>query len=240
MARSLRANSIVGPLPGWPAGGWGVRAGVAAMPGVRPGAGPNGSVWMRDGVEADRGQAGADLVHERRRPAQVCLGVAGRLELGEQRRGETACAVEVAAFEVVRAGTAVVDVGADVRERGEERAGLGGEGVVAAAACAVQPPDLPIGVLLRQRVEHGEDRGGADAGADQQDRRVGPVEDEGAARRGDVELVADGEPGVQIAAGGAVVLALDGDPVVAGVGRSGEGVVAEHRPLLARRAGSAA
>ena len=58
-----------------------------------------------------------------------------------------------------------------------------------------------------------------------------PVEDEGAARCCDVELVADGEPGVQVAAGGAVVLALDGDPVVAGVGRSGEGVVAEHRPL---------
>ena len=61
---------------------------------------------------------------------------------------------------------------------------------------------------------------------------MGPVEDEAATRRRDVELVADGEPGVQIAAGGAVVFALDGDPVVAGVGRSGEGVVAQHRPLL--------
>ena len=48
MARLLRANSIVGPFPGWPAGGWGARAGVAAMPGVRPGAGPKGSVWMRE------------------------------------------------------------------------------------------------------------------------------------------------------------------------------------------------
>ena len=66
------------------------------------------------------------------------------------------------------------------------------------------------------------------------------VEDEGAARCCDLELVADGEAGVQVAAGGAVVLALDGDPVVAGIGRPGEGVVAEHRPLLARRAGSAA
>src|SRR5919198_1880590 len=45
----LRAKSIVGPFPGRPAGGWGVRAGVAAMPGVRPGAGPNGSVWIRAG-----------------------------------------------------------------------------------------------------------------------------------------------------------------------------------------------
>ena len=75
------------------------------------------------GVDPHRRQAGADLVHERRRPAQVRLGIARWLELGEQRRGETARAVEVAAFEVVGAGTAVVDVRAGVRERGEERRG---------------------------------------------------------------------------------------------------------------------
>ena len=109
---------------------------------------------------------------------------------------------------------------------------LGGERVVAAAACAVQPPDLPVGMLLRERVQHGEHRGGADPGADQQDGGVATVEDEGAARRCDVESVADGEPGVQVAAGRAVGLALDGDPVVAGVGRSGQGVVAEQRPLF--------
>ena len=51
------------------------------------------------------------------------------------------------------------------------------------------------------------------------------VEDEGAARRRDFELVSDGEPRMQIAARGAVVLALDRDPVVAGVGRTAEGVV---------------
>src|SRR5947209_20324204 len=48
MARLLRANWMVGPFPGRPAGGWGVRAGLAAMPGVTLGAGPNGSVWMRE------------------------------------------------------------------------------------------------------------------------------------------------------------------------------------------------
>ena len=34
-------------VPGLPAGGWGALACAAAMPGVIPGAGPNGSVWMR-------------------------------------------------------------------------------------------------------------------------------------------------------------------------------------------------
>jgi hypothetical protein len=45
--------------------------------------------------------------------------------------------------------------------------------VVAVAARAVQPPDLALGVLLRERVEHGDDRRRPDPGADQQHRRVG-------------------------------------------------------------------
>ena len=48
-ARLLRLNSIVGPLPGVPAGRWGDRDGAESMPGVWPGAGPNSSTWMRPG-----------------------------------------------------------------------------------------------------------------------------------------------------------------------------------------------
>jgi hypothetical protein len=177
------------------------------------------------GVEADRGQAGAHLLNEWCRTAQVCLGLARWLELGEQRRGETAGAVVITAFAVVGTGSAVVDAGTNVRERSEERARLGGEGLVTVAACAVQPPDLPIGMLLRQGVKHGRDRRRADAGADQQQGRVRAVEDERAAGCGDVELVADGEPGVEIAADGAVGFPLDGDPVVPGAGRSRQRVV---------------
>ena len=125
---------------------------------------------------------------------------------------------------------------------------LGGEGLLTPAARAVQPPDLPVGMLLRQGVEHGHDRRGADAGADQQHGRMGPVEDEGAARRCDIELIADGEPGVEIAAGAAVGFPLDGDAVMAGAGRSRQRVVAEHdrswirsvRYWPGRAAGSAA
>src|SRR6188472_2870068 len=127
-----------------------------------------------------------------------------------------ACAVEVTAFEVVRTGAAVVHLGAHIRERPEESPGLLCERVVAAAARAVQPPDLPIGMLLLQRVKHGENWGCTDPRADQQHGRMRPVEDEGATRCRDVELVAESKPGVQIAAGGAVMFALDGDPVVAG------------------------
>src|SRR4051794_6515566 len=134
------------------------------------------------GVEADGRQAGADLIHEWCWPAEVCDCVARWPEIGEQRRGETSGTVEVATLEVVGVWAAVADVGAHVRERGKERAGFGGEGVVAAAAGAVEPPDLSVGMLLRQGMQHGEDRGNPDACADQQYGRVGLVEDERASR----------------------------------------------------------
>ena len=109
-----------------------------------------------------------------------------------------------------------------------------------AVACAVQPPDFSLGVSVSQRVEHREHGGGTYAGADQEHRVVCFVEDERAARRGDVELVADGQPSVQIAAGGAIVLALDRDAVVAGAGRPGQRVVPQQPTAAARPAGSAA
>src|SRR3954470_17384455 len=68
------------------------------------------------------------------------------------------CAVEVAAFEIVRVGPAVGHVAADVPERRDEAAGLRGERVLAAAARAVQPPDLALGTFLCERAEHGENR----------------------------------------------------------------------------------
>src|SRR5262245_15990742 len=81
-------------------------------------------------------------------------------------------------------------------------------------------------------VEHGEHWSGADAGADQQDRRRRPVEDEGAAGCSDFELIADPKAGVQVAAGYALAFTLDGDPVVAGPWRPGHRVIAEHRRLV--------
>src|SRR5205085_11131615 len=85
--------------------------------------------------------------------------------------------------------------------------------------------------LLHQGVKHGENGGGTDSGADQQHGRMRRVEDERAAWCGDVELVADGEPRVQIAAGGTAGFAFDGDPVVGRSGWSGEGVVAQDRSM---------
>ena len=143
------------------------------------------------GVDSDRRQARADLVHERRGPTQVCLGVVRRLQLGQLGSGETARGVEVAASDVVRARTAVVHVRVCVRERGDESPSLCGERVLSVVSCGVQAPDLAIGVLLRQRVKHGEHGGGSDPGTDQQHGCIRLVEDEGAARCRDFELVTE-------------------------------------------------
>ena len=233
MARSLRANSIVGPFPG-SAGRWvGRPRGRRRDAGRQARRGPERLGVDARGVEPDRRQAGADLLHERRRPAHVGLGIARRLELGEQRRGEAArrCRSRGPRGRPGRGGCSRRGCGRSGARRGARgpRRRRGGRGRCARRA-ATRSPDrsapaasawsmartgvAPIPALI------------SSTGASR------PVEDEGAARRRDVELVADGEPGVQIAAGGAVVFALDGDPVVAGTGRSRERVVAEQRPLV--------
>src|SRR4051794_13053051 len=58
-----------------------------------------------------------------------------------------------------------------------------------------------------------------------------PVEDEGPSRRRDLELATDRNLGVQVAAGDAVVFALDGDSVVVATRSCRERIVAEYRPL---------
>ena len=76
--------------------------------------------------------------------------------------------------------------------------------MLAGVAGAVQPPDLAIGVFVRQGPEHGEHRRRADAGADQEHRRGRLVEDERTPRRGGLQLVADGRTGVHETAARAV------------------------------------
>src|SRR3954466_3320172 len=190
----------------------------------------------RLGVDVEREnpqarQAGADVVHERRRPAQVRLRVEGRFELGNNRPGETARAVEAPARHVIRIGAAVVKAAARVRERVQKGSGLGSKWMLAAVACAVQPPDGSIGVLLHQCVEHGEHGCGPDPGAHQQYWCARPVQDERSARGRDVEPVADGQTCAQIPAHRAAELTLDTDPVVVCPRRSGHRVVPQQRLL---------
>ena len=81
-----------------------------------------------------------------------------------------------------------------------------GERVLLRAAGAVQPPDLPaLATRGGQLVEHGQHRGHADAGREQQHRPVVVlVEDEVAARRGDFEVGSRLQHRVQVAGDEAV------------------------------------
>ena len=124
------------------------------------------------------------------------------------------------------AGAAVGHDAVGVREAGEQRFDLVAEGVFVAVARAVQPPHRPRAPLARQRVEHRQHRGRADAGADQHDRPRAGAQGEGAARSGRVDRVADGGVLVQVAAGGA--LALDADPVAVLAGDVRERVAADQ------------
>src|SRR5262249_16232178 len=134
--------------------------------------------------------------------------------------------------DVFRDGLAVADVGTYVWQRREKAAHLGGERMFAAAACAVQPPDLSLGTLVRQRVKHGEQWRRADARTDEKHGAALRLADEGSRRRGNIDAVVDLEPGVQIAAGRAAAFALDADPVVADPRRPGQRIVAQQRPVL--------
>src|SRR5881227_2927817 len=99
--------------------------------------------------------------------------------------------------------------------------------MVMAAARSVEPPDFSLRMLVGKCVEHRQDWSCPNPCADQEQRRVARVKREGAAGRGDLELIPHTQPGVQVSTRGPVMLALDADPVIARVRRSAEGVIAQ-------------
>src|SRR6202034_763553 len=114
---------------------------------------------------------------------------------------------------------AVEDVLAGVRECRQQVAGLGGQSVLIPAARRVQPPDLTLGFLGGELVQHGEHWGCPDPGRDQDDRFRAVLKYEVAARGGDVEDRALPECAVQVSADQAVLCKFDADPVRASAGR---------------------
>ena len=150
---------------------------------------------------ARRAQPGGQPVEERRRPAEVVLGVARDAERGERVRVDAALGVVVAAEHVARLGPAVEHVQAPVREPPDQLADLLAERVLAAVAGAVDPPDVALRPLGRERVQHREHGRRADAGAQQRDgAAAGAVEHERPARARQLEHVAGLDGRVQVAA----------------------------------------
>ena len=167
----------------------GQRFATAEALGVDPGSG-----------DAPRGEAGGDLAHEARRAAQVEVAVAADSQRLEASCVEMAGLVEVPPGNVSGFGPAVGDVTPAARQRSDETARVGREGMALAAAGAVQPPDLPLRARRGKRVQHRQHRRRADARADEGYRPFALRQDETAPRRAHLEHVARAHPPVQVSA----------------------------------------
>ena len=95
----------------------------------------------------------------------------------------------------------------------EERADLRRKRMLAAIAGTVNPPDLSRRLLGGQCVQHCEDRGGADAGADKDHGTIALLQRKGAARGAHVENIAWLNPRIDVSPGGAMRLPLDADAI---------------------------
>ena len=91
------------------------------------------------------------------------------------------------------------------------------------------PTRSPGGTCGRERVQHGQHRGGADAGRQQQHRSLVVAEREGPSWSRDVDRGAGMRVGAQEAAGRAVGFLLDADAVVPVAGRAGQRITADDR-----------
>src|SRR5262245_61501423 len=85
--------------------------------------------------------------------------------------------------------------------------------MLAAVAGTVNPPNLPPSLLGGQCVQHSEDWGGADAGADKDDGTLALPQRKVAARSAHVENIACLNPRIDVSPGGAVRLALEADAI---------------------------
>ena len=101
--------------------------------------------------------------------------------------------------------------------------------MITAAARAVQPPDLSLGTFDCDAWSMASTGVAPIPALIEEDGRLGSVEEEGAPRCSDLESIPDGKATVEVSTGRAGGPALHGDPVVRRVGRTGEGVVPEHR-----------
>ena len=192
-ARLLREKVTTGPVAGGAVRG--VRRPVAGLDDAGAVGGDGAEDLGGDplGRHAAGGERGADRPHERLGSADVVVGVRGDAQPVERRRrraglrGRGRCRAgprRRAGCRRRRGGRRAARRGAR-RPRPRRRARRG---------CARRAATRParVAALRHQRVEHREDRRGADAGADRaRPGRVPVPQDEVAARRGDLEHVAD-------------------------------------------------
>src|SRR5271166_5867655 len=107
--------------------------------------------------------------------------------------------------------------------------------MLAAVAGAVNPPDLSPSLLGGQCVQHSEDRGGADAGADKDHGTIAPPQRKAAARGAHVENIACLNLRIDVSPGGAMWLALDADAIAILTRRARQRIAAQQSALIGPR-----
>src|SRR5215472_8314844 len=126
----------------------------------------------------------------------------------------------------------VTNVAAACGQALEELAHLRRKWMLAAVARAVDPPNLSPGLLGGECVQHGEDWGGADAGADKDHGTLALSQREAAARGAHVENIASLNPRIDVSPGRAMRLALDADAIAILARRARQRIAAQESALV--------
>src|SRR5262245_53665268 len=104
--------------------------------------------------------------------------------------------------------------------------------MLAGVAGTVNPPNLSPSLLRGQCVQHSEDRGGADAGADKDHGTLALPQRKAAARGAHVKNVACLNPRIDVSPGGAMWLALDADAIAILARRARQRIAAQESALF--------
>ncbi len=148
-------------------------------------------------------QLGTDGAHEGERTAEIGVGTRGDRNTAQvDRAGELR---RVAGLRVL-----VPEVGDGVGKLAGERRVVRAQRVVGGRPVAVDHDDGGTVLLLRQVLQHRQDRSAADPGRGEEQRYVGAVENQVAVRRGDTQPVARVQSRVQLR--GDLALRTDAGP----------------------------
>ena len=153
------------------------------------------------------------VVHEGGRAAQIEIGIARRPKFLDRVHIQASGSVEIDSQPVPWTWRAVADVAVAAGQSLEESARLCGERMLAAVTGPVNPPDLPRRGPSGQCMEHGECRGCAHTGTQQDNRSVASPQREAAAWRACFQNVANPNLSLDVGPGRAAGLPLDAQTI---------------------------
>src|SRR6516165_10704449 len=171
------------------------------------------------GVQAVAGDLPAckavdETAHERGWTADVEVRIGRDAHFLEHLRAHASYAVKIDSGPIGWLWRTVTNVAAASRQGFEELAHLRRKWMLAAVAGTVNPPNLSPSLLGGQCMQHSEDRGGADAGADQDHRTIALPQRKAAARGAHIENIACLNLRIDVGPGRTLRLALDADAIV--------------------------